>query len=245
MTIETVLERPPIRRSIMPRTINAWPRTYSWANLRSVLAARRAGATVSLNHVKLCESTVESNALVMEYALLWLSTVGRYTIVGRYSSLFNTDVGPFAGIAEKVTIGAAPHWPELPTTHVFPVNYEFGFCDDPWPQVGRTSVGADAWIGAGATIRAGVRIGHGAVVGAGAVVTRDVVDYEVVAGVPARRIRMRFGSEIVSEMVKLRWWEWPAPLIRANLHLFRRPLTRDSLADLVRLAPRPRLERAV
>jgi hypothetical protein len=99
-------------------------------------------------------------------------------------------------------------------------------------------VGADAWIGAGATIRAGVTIGHGAVVGAGAVVTRDVEDYEVVAGVPARRVRMRFAPEIVAGMVELRWWEWSAPLIRANLHLFRRPLTAESLAELARLDPR-------
>lgn len=216
----------------MPRTVNAWPRTYSLMNLMAVLKARRAGATVSLNQVKLKGATVEPNALVMEYALLWLTTIGRYSIVGRYSSIFNTDVGPFSGIAEKVTIGAAPHWPDLPTTHVFPVNFEFGFCDGPWPQVGRTTVGADAWIGAGATVRAGVRIGHGAVVGAGAVVTRDVADYEVVAGVPARRIRMRFAPEMVDRLLELHWWEWPPQVIRANIDLFRQPLTPDRLRML-------------
>jgi len=46
-----------------------------------------------------------------------------------------------------------------------------------------------AWIGANAVILLGVRIGVNAVVGAGAVVTRDVDDYTVVAGVPARAIR--------------------------------------------------------
>ena len=216
----------------MPRTVNAWPRTYTWENMRAIVRARRAGATVSFNQVKLSGATVGENALVMEYALLWLATVGRYAIVGRYASIFNTDVGPFSGVAEKVTIGAAPHWPELPTTHVFPVNHEFGFCADPWPVVDRTTVGADAWIGAAATIRAGIRIGHGAVVGAGAVVTRDVGDYEVVAGVPARRIRMRFEPAVVDCLLELRWWEWPPQLIRANLHLFRRPLTAHGLAQL-------------
>lgn len=219
----------------MPRTINAWPRTYSWENLRAVWRARRGGATVSLNQVKLSGAEVQANALVMEYALLWLASVGRYAIVGRYTSIFNTDIGPFAAVAEKVTIGAAPHWPELPTTHVFPVNAEFGFCDGPWPEVSRTTVGADAWIGAGATIRAGIRIGHGAVVGAGAVVTRDVADYEVVAGVPARRIRMRFSPEVIERLLQLRWWEWPPQLIRANLHVFREPLDAAGLARLTSL----------
>ena len=124
-----------------------------------MLRARLRGATVSLNQVKLKESTVERNSLVMEYALLWRSTVAEYAIVGRYTSVFDTDIGPYAAIAEKATVGASPHWPELPTTHVFPVNHEFGFCDEPWPEIGRTSIGPDAWIGAGATVRAGVNIG--------------------------------------------------------------------------------------
>lgn len=48
-----------------------------------------------------------------------------------------------------------------------------------------------AWIGANATILQGVKIGKGAVVCAGAVVTKDVDDYCVVAGMPAKTIRHR------------------------------------------------------
>ena len=48
----------------------------------------------------------------------------------------------------------------------------------------------DAWIGAGATILPGVCVGKHAVVGAGAVVTKDVPDYAVVGGNPARVIKM-------------------------------------------------------
>lgn len=49
----------------------------------------------------------------------------------------------------------------------------------------------DAWLGAHVTVLPGVRIGKGAVVGAGAVVTRDVPAMAVVAGVPARVLRVR------------------------------------------------------
>ena len=57
--------------------------------------------------------------------------------------------------------------------------------DDDW-QVVPTRVRRRASIGSNATILAGLTIGEDALVGAGAVVTRDVPDYAVVAGVPAR-----------------------------------------------------------
>jgi acetyltransferase-like isoleucine patch superfamily enzyme len=53
-------------------------------------------------------------------------------------------------------------------------------------QVVRTIIKRRASIGSNATILAGVTIGESALVGAGAVVTRDVADYAIVAGVPAR-----------------------------------------------------------
>ena len=51
-------------------------------------------------------------------------------------------------------------------------------------------VGDDAWIGAHAVILPGVRIGEHAIVGSGAVVVREVPPFTVVAGVPAREIRV-------------------------------------------------------
>ena len=55
-------------------------------------------------------------------------------------------------------------------------------------QVIKTKVKTRASIGSNATIMAGVTIGEGALVGAGAVVTKDVPDFAIVAGVPARVI---------------------------------------------------------
>jgi len=49
----------------------------------------------------------------------------------------------------------------------------------------------DVWLGAGATVLDGVRIGKGCVVGAGAVVTKDLPEYAIAVGTPARVIRQR------------------------------------------------------
>lgn len=55
---------------------------------------------------------------------------------------------------------------------------------------GKVTVKQNAWIGMNVTICPGVTIGKYAVVGAGAVVTKGVPDYAVVAGVPAKVIKM-------------------------------------------------------
>ena len=49
----------------------------------------------------------------------------------------------------------------------------------------------DVWLGLGVAVLEGVRIGKGAVIGAGAVVTKDIPDYAIAVGVPARVIRLR------------------------------------------------------
>ncbi len=52
------------------------------------------------------------------------------------------------------------------------------------------TVKRNAWIGAGATILPGVTIGENAVVAAGAVVSRDVPPNSIVAGIPAKVVKM-------------------------------------------------------
>ncbi len=54
-----------------------------------------------------------------------------------------------------------------------------------------TIIGNDVWIGTRAIIMPGVRIGNGVIIGAGAVVTKDVPDYAIVGGIPARILKYR------------------------------------------------------
>ena len=76
------------------------------------------------------------------------------------------------------------------TNDVYPraVNHDGSLQTEADWQVIKTKVKRRASIGSNATIIAGVTIGEGALVGAGAVVTKDVPDFAIVAGVPARVI---------------------------------------------------------
>lgn len=66
----------------------------------------------------------------------------------------------------------------------------------------------EVWIGAGATILPGVTIGNGAVVLAGAVVSKDVSDFSVVGGVPAKHLYYRFSEEFHQDLLEIAWWNW-------------------------------------
>lgn len=57
-----------------------------------------------------------------------------------------------------------------------------------------TTIESEAWVGQGVTLLSGITIGRGAVVGAQSFVNKDVPAYSIVAGVPAKLIRTRFGN---------------------------------------------------
>lgn len=106
----------------------------------------------------------------------------------------NSGVGVHALIAPHVTIGDDVMMG--PDCMLFTSNHGMKLAGVPmWRQSSSKPVpiviGNDVWIGARVIILPGVHVGDGAVIGAGSVVTKDVPSCAVVAGNPARFIRMR------------------------------------------------------
>lgn len=106
-------------------------------------------------------------------------------------------IGAYVSIGPGVRRFGANHPIDEPLMHPYAYSSSLGFVG-PGADVERTrcDIGDDAWIGAGTIILPGCRrIGRGAVVGAGSVVTRDVPDFAVVVGNPARHVRDRLTEQ--------------------------------------------------
>jgi virginiamycin A acetyltransferase len=117
-------------------------------------------------------------------------------------------VGRYVSVASGVRVFLRNHPLERLSLHPFFYNRTLGWLDEDSVQTGTLVIGHDAWIGERAIVTPGCsRIGIGAVVGAGAVVTRDVADFGIVAGNPARLIRHRFPPETCARILESRWWD--------------------------------------
>ena len=117
-------------------------------------------------------------------------------------------IGRYVSIAEGVRIYRRNHPTGRLSTHPFFFNSRLGWVAEDNVAFLPLTIEHDAWIGARAVVTAGcTRIGVGAVVGSGAVVTRDVPDFAVVAGVPAKVLRFRFPEDVRKAVLRQRWWE--------------------------------------
>lgn len=138
-------------------------------------------------------------------------------------------IGKFCSIAcgAKFIFNSANHTLSSLSTYPFPLFFEeWGLMreevTDSWDNKGDIVIGNDVWIGYEAVIMAGVTIGDGAIIGTRAVVTKDVPAYTIVGGVPARLIRKRFLDETISELLEIKWWDWPRERIAENISAIKR-----------------------
>lgn len=134
-------------------------------------------------------------------------------------------IGKFCSIAcgARFLFNSANHALASLATYPFPIFFEEWNLDGKdvataWDNKGDIVIGNDVWIGYEAVIMSGVTIGDGAIIGTRALVTKDVPPYTIVGGIPARQIKKRFCEDTISQLLQIKWWNWPVEKITQNIH---------------------------
>jgi acetyltransferase-like isoleucine patch superfamily enzyme len=132
-----------------------------------------------------------------------------------YGSCFNphaiarfTKIGRYCSFADGVRVFNGNHPVEFKSTHPYFYNPAFGYVETELIPRNRLTIGNDVWFGYNSVVLPGVEsIGDGAVIGAGAIVTKNIPDFAVVVGNPARVVRYRFPEETQKEIISSQWWK--------------------------------------
>ncbi len=155
-------------------------------------------------------------------ALLWNGVtvnrcrIGAYSYIAPSTNALLTSIGRYCSIGDNVRLGLTQH----PVDHLLtsPIAYKPVFDwhqpytpPGSWDELRPVEIAHDVWIGAGATVLGGVRLGTGCIIAARAVVTKDVPPYAVVAGIPAKTVKMRFGDTMVERLLALELWRYDLP----------------------------------
>ncbi len=173
--------------------------------------------------VKIYHSHLYGNIEIGNYTSIW----GPNTDL--YSGKRNIIIGKFCSIARNVSIQCYNHNMNKITTYYIGAN----LFNEEWENEnlykGDIIIKNDVWIGSHSIIMPGVTIGNGAIIAANSVVTKNVPDYTVVAGSPARVIKKRFEEPIIEKLLKIKWWDWSYEKIVSNRNLFLNEITLNQL----------------
>ena len=207
-----------------PKFLHPTARIYR--NVRLDDSTLGAYSTVGDDSI-LLKTDIEGYSTIARRNRIQEAHIGLMTYTGNNTTILASNIGRFSSISWNVSIGGKNH--DLENVSTFSLrSFErnlpetsahwsqgFEYAKDQPP----CAVESDVWIGAAAVILRGVRVHVGAVIGAGAIVTKDVEPYSIVAGVPARRIGMRFDSETVQHLLEIRWWDWSIEKITRHKEL--------------------------
>lgn len=163
------------------------------------------------------------------FAQYWQVEVGMYSHGACFQPWAvgpNTTIGRYCSFARSARVINGNHPLSLRSTHALFFNPTLGIAADYRHRpINPLQIGNDVWLGEYSVILPEVnRIGDGAVIGAGAVVSRDVPDYAVVLGNPARVVKYRFSEQTIHQLLEEKWWQKDVEELMARISDFQKEL---------------------
>lgn len=173
-----------IKKKFFSVIYNLLGRKLPRSNARFSFGAKKIRRICAKNIIKYCGIEVNIEKGAKFTALL---EIGDYSGLG-----VNCEANGSIKIGKNVLMG--------PEVVIYTQNHEFRNRDiliqeQGYRPVQPVEIGNDVWIGRRVIILPGVHIGNGAIIGAGAIVTKDVPEYSIVAGNPARQIGTRMRED--------------------------------------------------
>ena len=217
------------------------PSVMLYKNVRIIRSAIGEASSVG-DFTTIRDSQVGTFCQIQRHCDLLRVSIGDYTIIEKNAVLHDVTIGSFCEVSWHCSMGGDNHNYLLPSIHHFYWQPFFGF-EDSQDTVGKRNffsklqsedckLGNDVWVGSGVTVNRKVHVGNGAILASGCVVTRDVPDYAIVGGVPAKVIKFRFDENTIQRLLNIAWWDWPKDLLRENRHLFEVEVCEETLSKM-------------
>ena len=118
------------------------------------------------------------------------------------------------------------------TFSTFPFRYYFNNQEcEAWSK-GSIIIEDDVWIGTDAIILSGVKLGKGTIVAAGSVITKSTLPYSLIAGNPAKLIKMRFDDAIIKVLMDIDFGKIDEKRIKGLLPKMYMPLNETQILEI-------------
>jgi acetyltransferase-like isoleucine patch superfamily enzyme len=159
-------------------------------------------------------STIDKKAKIYPPYHLIKIHLGAYSYISQNAKCHDVSIGKFCSIGPNFIAGIGMHPTNgLSTAPMFysSTNLSNGItlCNESkFEEHAPVFIGNDVFIGANVVILDGIKIGNGAIIGAGSIVTKDVPDYAIVGGIPAKHIKFRFTPNQIEALKKIKWWDF-------------------------------------
>jgi len=171
------------------------------------------------------KSQVSKKANVFRGVRVYNSVIDSYSFIGSGSILVCAEIGKFCSIADNCSIGLSSHsLKNISTSPIF--TSKKNSTGSSWTSKNsfeenhKVIIGNDVWIGTKVIIMGGIKLGNGVVIGAGSIVTKNIPDYAIAVGIPAKVIKYRFEQSIIMKLLEIKWWEMSENELKKNIKLF-------------------------